>query len=125
MVDLQQESEKRKEKKILTWNAIKHACYTYKQNLDFHIQLINSKESEQIKIDFFIHDTATKDKYFVYLFNCNNKWKVEEIQPTLKTEHLNDLKELVNFSNESEVSDVTAFLCKLRYIFLKYYLNTK
>ncbi|KOC69543.1 hypothetical protein WH47_05486 [Habropoda laboriosa] len=125
MVDLQQESEKRKEHKILTWNAIKRVCQIYKQYLDFHIRLINNKEHEQIKISLFIKDTATRDKYFVVLVHSNNQWKVEEIQPMLKAEHLSNFKGIVDFSKESEISNINAFLCKLRHVFLKYYLNTE
>lgn len=125
IVDLQQESEKRKEHKIAKWNAIKHACYYYKQHLDFSIHLIDNKEQEreQIKISFFIHNPDTKDKYFVCLTNYDNTYRVETIEPVLKKEYLRELKGIVDFSKQSEISDVTVFLCKLRYIFVKYYLN--
>ncbi|CAK9810121.1 hypothetical protein ANTQUA_LOCUS6310 [Anthophora quadrimaculata] len=125
MVDLQQESEKRKEHKIATWKAIKHACHAYKQYLDFCIHLINNKECEQIKISFFINDSSTKDKYFVLLAHSNNQWKVEEMQPMLKTEHWSNFKGIVDLSKESEILNITAFLYKLRHTFLEYYINTE
>lgn len=46
---------------------------------------------------------------------------MEQIQPTLKTEHLSDFEGIIDFSKQSEVSDVTALLCKLRETFVKYY----
>ncbi|XP_076665233.1 uncharacterized protein LOC143367374 [Andrena cerasifolii] len=125
MVDLQQEYERKKEQKLLTWNAIKRACHTYKQYLDTHVHVIEDKECDHIKISFFIHDNVAPDKYFVYLFKSNNQWKVEKIQPALEAEHLNDFKGIVDFYKQSEISDVTLFLCRLRHIFLKYYLNGK
>ena len=125
MVDLQQEYERKKEQKLSTWNAIKRACHAYKQYLDAHIQIIEDKECDHIKISFFIHDNVARDKYFVYLFKSNNQWKVEKIQPALKAEHLNDFKGIVDVYKQSEISDVTLFLCRLRHIFLKYYSNGK
>ncbi|CAK9805041.1 hypothetical protein ANTPLA_LOCUS4299 [Anthophora plagiata] len=125
MVDLQQESEKRKEHKISTWKAIKHACHAYKQYLDFRIHLINNKECEQIKISFFRNDSNRKDKYFVLLAHSNNQWKVEEMQPMLKAEHWSSFKGIVDLSKESEILNITAFLYKLRHTFLEYYLNTE
>lgn len=50
---------------------------------------------------------------------------VEQIQPILKIEHLNDFKGIIDFSKQSEISDVIAFLCKLRHIFVKHYLTTE
>ncbi|XP_024224059.1 uncharacterized protein LOC100740540 [Bombus impatiens] len=121
IVDLREESEQRKEQKLLTWKSIKLACHTYKQHLGFHIELINNKEQEQIKVSFFINNTNAKDKYFVQLLNCNNQWRVEQIQPTLKAEHLSNFEGIIDFSKQSEVLDVTALLCKLRETFVKYY----
>ncbi|XP_053995899.1 structural maintenance of chromosomes protein 4-like [Hylaeus anthracinus] len=126
MIDLQEEAEKRRKHKIATWNAIKRACYIYKQYLDCRIQLINSNdEYEHIQISFFITDADAEDKYFVQLFNSKGHWKVKEIQPELKTEDLKDLKGIVDLHKNSEISDVTAFLCNLRHIFVKYYFNIK
>lgn len=48
---------------------------------------------------------------------------VKEIQPTLKKEHLIDLKGTVDFTGRSQVSNVPAFLCLLRIVFLKYYMD--
>ncbi|XP_026296906.1 uncharacterized protein LOC100576836 isoform X2 [Apis mellifera] len=124
IVELNEESKKRKEEKLLKWKSIKCACQTYKQYLDFRIRLINNKEQEQIKVSFFINDTNIKDEYFVLLLNHNDQWK-EEIHPTLKTEHLTDFKEIIDFSKQVEISNIIAFLCKLRHIFLQYYLNIK
>lgn len=125
LVDLQQESEKRKEEKIIAWNNIKRACHPYKQYLNLHIHLATEKTHERTKVSFFINDPTAKDKYYVYLIHSNNKWKVEQIQPILKMEHLIDFKGIIDFANESEISDVTLFLCNLRHIFVKYYLNTE
>lgn len=125
IVDLQQESEKRKEQKLSTWNAIKLACHAYKQHLDFSIHFIDAGEREEIKVSFFICDVATKGNYIAHLVNFNKQWKVELIQPKLKAEHLAEFKGIVEFSKQSEISDVTAFLCKLRHIFVKHYLDMK
>ncbi|XP_017893043.1 uncharacterized protein LOC108632775 [Ceratina calcarata] len=125
MIDLQQESEKRKEHKVAKWNAIKLACFYYKQYLDFSIHLTENEEHEQIKGSFFVCDADMKDKYFVYVTNYDSIWRVETIEPVLKKEHLREFKNIVDFSKQSEISDLTAFLCKLRDIFVKYYLNTE
>ncbi|XP_015436709.1 PREDICTED: uncharacterized protein LOC107192043 [Dufourea novaeangliae] len=121
MVDLQQESEKRRENKILTWNAIKRACHIYKQYLDVHVQLLDTKECEHIRISFFTHNEDLNNKYFVNLYNSSNQWKVEEVQPEFKKEDFDDFKGIVDFSAQSEIFDITAFLCKLRHIFIKCY----
>ncbi|XP_043257819.1 uncharacterized protein LOC122400425 [Colletes gigas] len=125
MIDLQQEAAKRKENKISTWDAIKRASYIYKQYLDFHIQLLDRKECVRIKVSFFVTNANTENKYFVHLCNFDGQWKVEQIQPALNSENLNDFKGIVDLVKNSEISDVTAFLCKLRHIFSKYYLNMK
>lgn len=58
----------------------------------------------------------------VYITLC---FLVKQIQPTLKTEHLTDFEGIVDFSKNSEVTDITVFLCKLRDIFIKYYITIK
>lgn len=68
------ELEERKRKKILQWDAIKRACNIYKVNLDIHISLQEEKDSQYVKITFFTHDEATKDKYFVKLSWSDNHW---------------------------------------------------
>lgn len=123
LVDLQQESEKRKEEKILAWNNLKLACQPYKEYLNLRIRLTDNKTHERIEVNFFINDAALKDKYYVYLIHSDSQWKVEQIQPILKMEHLIDFKGIIDFTKQSEVSDVTVFLCKLRQIFIKHYLN--
>ncbi|OAD60105.1 hypothetical protein WN48_06571 [Eufriesea mexicana] len=125
IVDLKEESEKRKLQKVSIWSALKRVCHTFKEYLDFRIQLIDDKEHEQIKVFFFINSTSIKDEYFVRLLNYDNQWKVEQIQPALKAEHLTDFKGIVDFSKNSEVTDITIFLCKLRDIFIKYYLSVE
>ncbi|XP_076643768.1 uncharacterized protein LOC143353998 [Halictus rubicundus] len=125
MIDLNQECEKRKENKILLWSAIKRACHVYKEHLHIRISLLDSQEHERVQISFFIHNADLNDKYFVRLINSNDQWKVEEIRPTLKKEHFSDFKGIINSSEESEIVDITAFLCKLRHIFIKNYLNAK
>ncbi|KAK9300660.1 hypothetical protein QLX08_006700 [Tetragonisca angustula] len=125
IVDLREKSEQRKAHKKSTWDGIKRACKIYRQYLDFHIHLIHEKEGEQLKVSFFVNDSNTENEYFVRLLNWNNQWKVEQIQPPLKEEHLTDFERIIDFSKQSRVSDMTAFLCKLRYIFTKYYLNVK
>ncbi|XP_076288204.1 uncharacterized protein LOC143212850 [Lasioglossum baleicum] len=125
IIDLNQEREKCTENKILKWNAIKHACYIYKEHLDIRISLLEPKEHERVQISFFIHNVDLNDKYFVCLTNSNDHWKVEEIRPTLKKEHFNDFKGIISSSGELEIVDITAFLYKLRHTFVKNYLNAK
>ncbi|XP_076230985.1 uncharacterized protein LOC143177090 [Calliopsis andreniformis] len=125
MVDLQQEYEKRKENKLKNNDALKRACLIYKQYLGIHIQLIDNTDNRQIRVSFFVNAGVKKETYFVDLCNSDSQWRVEQIQPVLKQEYLNDFKGIVDFSKNSEVLDVTVFLCKLRHIFIKYYLNTK
>lgn len=122
IVDLQQESERRKEYKRARWSAFKRACYIYTKNLDLSIHLNkNTSEGEYVKITFF--PSISQDSYKTYLVRQNNKWRVEEIQPVLKKEYLSEFKGIVNFSKQTEIFDITAFLCCLRQIFTKYYLN--
>ncbi|XP_078043657.1 uncharacterized protein LOC144473557 isoform X2 [Augochlora pura] len=125
IVDLQQEHEQRNEQKILLWNAIKRACHAYKNYLDFCIYFPDGKDYEHVQISFFTNNKNLTDEYFVRLSNSNNQWKVEKIQPLLKKEHYNDFKGIVDFSTDSEIVDITFFLCRLREIFVMYYLNTK
>nr|XP_012146646.1 PREDICTED: uncharacterized protein LOC100878196 isoform X2 [Megachile rotundata] len=75
LVDLQQESEKRKEEKILAWNNLKRACKPYKEYLNLRIRLNDNKTPERIEISFFINDAALEDKYYVYLIHSDNQWK--------------------------------------------------
>lgn len=69
------EIEERKRKKILQWDAIKRACNIYKVNLDIHINLQEEKDCQYVKISFFTHNEATKDKYFVQLSCSDNHWR--------------------------------------------------
>lgn len=47
----------------------------YKQNLDIHISLEEHTDGDdQIRFDFFTHNEATKDKYFVKLLHKNNEY---------------------------------------------------
>lgn len=124
MVDLQLEIEERKRKKILQWDAIKRACNIYKVNLDIHINLQEEKDCQYVKISFFTHNEATKDKYFVQLSCSDNHWRVEQIEPRLKKEHLKELSAIKDLSEHSKVSDITLFLCQVRSIFLKHYMKT-
>lgn len=125
IVDLQLEGEQRKEKKILQWDAIKRACNIYKVNLDIHISLLEEKGCENIKFSFFTHNKDKQDTYFVQL-SCNqDHWKVEQIEPKIKKEHLNQLNSITDLPEYSKVSDITLFLCQVRYIYLKYYMKTR
>nr|XP_033331092.1 uncharacterized protein LOC117223074 [Megalopta genalis] len=125
IVDLQQEHEQRNEQKVLLWNAIKRACHAYKNYLDFCIYFPDGKDYEHVQISFFTNNKNLTNEYFARLTNSNNQWKVEEIQPTLKKEHYKNFKGIVDFSTESEIVDITLFLCKLRDVFVMHYLNTK
>lgn len=124
MVDLQLEIEERKRKKILQWDAIKRACNIYKVNLDIHISLQEEKDCQYVKISFFTHNEATKDKYFVQLSCSDNHWRIEQIEPRLKKEHLKELSAIKDSPEHSKVSDITLFLCQVRSIFLKHYMKT-
>ena len=142
------ETEQRRAHKKSTWDSIKRVCKIYKQYLDFHIHIFREEEKEQLKVSFFVNDFNAENEYFVRLLNCNNQWKgmqhpffynylplydtnlwiyflVEQIQPSLKEKHLADFERIIDFSKQSMVLDMTAFLCKLRNIFTKYYLNVE
>ncbi|KAL2717851.1 hypothetical protein V1478_011727 [Vespula squamosa] len=123
LVDLKQEVQDRKEKKRKDWDAIKRATNIYKHNLNFGINIEEKEDYDDVKISFFKNNEDTKDKYYVHLINKDKLWKVKEIQPTLKNEHLIDLKGTVDFTRQSQVSNITAFLCLLRIVFLKYYMD--
>ncbi|XP_014602169.1 PREDICTED: uncharacterized protein LOC106785882 [Polistes canadensis] len=123
LVDLKQEIQERKEKKCNEWNAIKRAINIYKSNLNFGIDIELKENYDEVKISFFRNHECAKDKYYVNLINEDKLWKVKEIHPTIKEEHLIDLKGTVDFNKESRVSNITAFLCLLRIVFLKYYMD--
>ncbi|KAL6258651.1 hypothetical protein P5V15_010604 [Pogonomyrmex californicus] len=123
MMNLESEIEERQKKKVLQWDAIKRACHCYKKNLDIHISLNEEKDCQYIKISFFIHNEAMKDKYFVQLTCNHNHWKVEQIEPKLRKEHLEKIT--VIDSECSRVSNITLFLCQVRSIFLKHYMKTE
>jgi len=125
MVDLQLEIEERKRRKILHWDAIKRACNIYKVNLDIHISLQEEKDCQNMKVSFFTHNEATKDKYFVQLSRSDNQWRIEQIEPRLKKEHLEELSIVKDSSEHSKVPNITLFLCQVRSIFLKHYMKTR
>ncbi|XP_033331093.2 uncharacterized protein LOC117223075 [Megalopta genalis] len=125
IVDLQQDHEQRNEQKVLLWNAIKRACHAYKNYLDFCIYFPDGKDYEHVQISFFTNNTNLTNEYFVLLTNSNNRWNVEKIQPVLEKEYYNDFKGIVDFSTESEIVDITLFLCRLRDVFVMHYLNSK
>ncbi|KAI4504595.1 hypothetical protein M0802_000145 [Mischocyttarus mexicanus] len=123
LVDLKQEIKERKNKKLNEWDAIKRANSIYKSNLNFGINVEHKEDYDEVKVSFFINYEYAKDKYYVNLINEDKLWKVKEIHPTIKKEHLIDLKGTVDFNRQSQVSNVTAFLCLLRIVFLKYYMD--
>ncbi|KAG7203621.1 hypothetical protein KM043_013658 [Ampulex compressa] len=123
IVDLEKVYAERKKQKRAKWNAIKLACSIYKDYLDFHLGIKVEKEYEYVKVSFFISDNFAKDKYFLHLLHHKDRWTVEEIQPILSNAHINELKDIGDLSNLSEVLDITAFLCQLRRIFLMYYVK--
>lgn len=101
---------------------MKKACRVYTDNLEFSIRLDKSNEDgEYVRITFF--PSVSQDTYKAYLVCHNNKWRVEEIQPVLKKEYLSEFKGIIDLTEQSEIFDVTAFLCCLRQIFVKYYLS--
>ncbi|XP_012534642.1 uncharacterized protein LOC105835697 [Monomorium pharaonis] len=118
--DLKLQQEERKTKKILQWDAIKRASNIYKVNLDVHLTLEQENDQSYIKISFFTHNDETKDKYFVQLSCSDNNWKVEQIKPKLRKEHLEKISSINDSS--SKVSDITLFLCQVRSIFLQHYM---
>ncbi|KAK2583504.1 hypothetical protein KPH14_009464 [Odynerus spinipes] len=124
LVDLKQEIQDRREKKLKNWNAIKRATAIYKSNLNFVINVEENGDFDAVKVLFFRNYESIKDKYYVQLINKDKLWKVKEIHPKLREEHWIDLKGTVDFTNQSQISNVTAFLCLLRVVFLKYYMDS-
>ncbi|KYM92317.1 hypothetical protein ALC53_00772 [Atta colombica] len=124
MVDIQQEVEERKKKKISQWDAIKRACLKYKVHLDIHMNLQEDKNCQFIKISFFTNNEDAKNKYFVQLSYSDNHWTVEQIEPRIKKEHFNKLSIRKDSSEHSRISDITLFLYQVRSIFLKHYMKT-
>ncbi|XP_015191710.1 PREDICTED: uncharacterized protein LOC107074625 [Polistes dominula] len=124
LVDLKQEVQERREKKCNEWNALKKATNIYKSILNFGIDIEHKEDYDEVKVSFFRNYEYAKDKYYVNLINEDKLWKVKEIHPTIKKEHLIDLKGTVDFDHDqSWVSNITAFLCLLRIVFLKYYMD--
>ncbi|XP_011882960.1 PREDICTED: uncharacterized protein LOC105570404 [Vollenhovia emeryi] len=126
IVDLDLEIQERKKKKLSQWDAIKRAINVYKVNLDIHMILEEKEDCQYMKISFFTRSNKiTKDEYFVQLSCSDNKWRVEQIEPRLKKEHLDELSSIKDYPEYSKVSDITLFLCQVRSIFLKHYMKTR
>lgn len=123
MVDLEEEWNKRKKHKLLTWDAIKRACHTYNQYLDFHIQLEDIDGNEHVRVSFFAKNDTKEEKYYTCMSHQNECWKVEEIHPALTKEQLDNLKDTIDISKNYRVHNATAFLCSLRNIFLQYHIG--
>ncbi|KAL0118516.1 hypothetical protein PUN28_009289 [Cardiocondyla obscurior] len=121
MVDLQIEKEERRGKQLLQWDAIKRALRVYKVNLDIHIDLEQTNDCQYIKFSFFKTSQMTKDKYFIQLSCNNNHWKIHQIEPKLKKEHLKEASAYQDSPEHTTVTDITLFLYQIRRIFLKYY----
>lgn len=124
LVDLKQEVQERKEKKRKNWDAIKRATSVYKSNLNFVIHVDKKENFDIVKVSFFRNNESIRDKYYVELVKEDKLWKVMEIRPMLRKEHWIDLKGTVDFTKQSEISNVVAFLCLLRMIFLKHYMES-
>ncbi|XP_020291175.1 uncharacterized protein LOC109858395 [Pseudomyrmex gracilis] len=125
ILKLEHDIHERKTNKLLQWSAFKRAMSFYKQNLDIHISLEEHTDGDdQIRFDFFTHNEATKDKYFVKLLHKNNEYTVEQVEPKLKKEHLKEMCIITKSSECSRVSDITLFLCQIRNVFLQHYIKT-
>nr|XP_012232948.1 PREDICTED: uncharacterized protein LOC105678304 [Linepithema humile] len=126
IVDIKQEHEQKRKKKFSKWNAIKRGCNTYKSNLNMYLELKEEQNDQHAKISFFINslNDELSNKYFAQLLFSNGQWSVEQIEPTLKKEHLNQLISVAMDSSEpSKILEITLFLCELRSIFLKHYMK--
>ncbi|XP_033225228.1 uncharacterized protein LOC117178097 [Belonocnema kinseyi] len=119
IVDLEHELEKRKKEKKLDWDAIKRACFIYKDKLDIRIKVDTVNDVEKVTVTFFVKEYH--DQFYVVLAREANSWKVEKIEPDLKAKHRNDLNTVIEFSNDFRVKNITSFLCRVRHIYLKHY----
>ena len=65
--------EERKKEKKQDWDAIKRACFIYKDKLDIRLVLNTSDDIENVTIMFFVKQH--QDKYYVTLTHKDNVWK--------------------------------------------------
>ncbi|XP_066598982.1 uncharacterized protein [Prorops nasuta] len=120
-VDLKEEKKKREKEKTEKWDALKKACTYYKHKLDIRIDLETTDDHEIIHFYFFYLTKSKTEEYCVKLLNKCSCWEVENINPELNLEHLNDLINTTDISQPVKIMDITSFLCKLRDIFKKHY----
>ncbi|XP_032668480.1 uncharacterized protein LOC116842840 [Odontomachus brunneus] len=125
IMDLEIEVDERKKKKILQWDAIRRACNIYKVNLDIHISLQEEKGCQNIKFSFFTYNKDKQDMYFVQLSCSQDHWKIEQTEPKIKKEYLNQLSSITDLPEYSKVSNITLFLCQVRNIYLEHYMKTR
>ncbi|XP_046607314.1 uncharacterized protein LOC124298833 isoform X1 [Neodiprion virginianus] len=123
-VDLEKDAEEKKIKRQMKWDTIKRACSAYKLGLQFRIEISESSDvCDRIRIIFFELLKDVSPQYYVDLIRTADLWRVELIHPSLSLEHQEQLKCVVNFEKQQEISDITAFLCLLREIFKELHKN--
>ncbi|XP_011504627.1 PREDICTED: uncharacterized protein LOC105367565 [Ceratosolen solmsi marchali] len=123
IIDLQQEYNKTIEYMKKQWDAVKKACFMYKNILDIHIDVSTIGDSEQITVTFFWTENPTDKKFFVVFTHRDDCWRVKKIEPELSAENKYQLNHIVQFSKQSEVANVTLLLCELRTLFIKDYFS--
>lgn len=118
IAELEQELNESKRIKVLKWDGIKRVSKAYRSALQFHIQITDSSEAyDKIRTVFFELQKDDDPQYYVDLIRTADTWKVDLIHPSLTPKHEEQLKCVVNFEKQREVSDVTAFLCIIRKVF--------
>lgn len=60
------------------WNAIKMACTYYKDNLDIHINVEQSKDCDKVKVTLFQGKNPERDNYYVILEKRTGNWRGEQ-----------------------------------------------
>lgn len=119
VLEKEKELEGKKEEMKADFDALKRACFIYKDKLNMRIRGEFEPNNEEIVVIFFYK--KSNDKYCVHLSRDDSIWRVNKIEPDLKDEHRKELNEIVTFSAEAKVNNITAFLCKMRKVFLKHY----
>ncbi|KAF7997936.1 hypothetical protein HCN44_009334 [Aphidius gifuensis] len=119
MVDLERELEENKKSMKKEHNAINMANGIYKEHLNIYIDFEEIDDHDNLKITFFYDKNQDKDSYYIECSNYDSTWKIFNIKPSLKEEHLREIQ--LDFNADYDIHDMTAFLCKIRYIFLKNY----
>ncbi|XP_034942708.1 uncharacterized protein [Chelonus insularis] len=123
-VDLEQAREKQTKEKRIEWNALKKAMAAFKDNLNIHISYKEMDSYDQITVAYFFRDNQDRNNFYVIFNNYRNStWKVQHVEPTLRDEHLKELK--LDFSKIYDLHDIRKFVPAIRKTLLKYYYCNK